>query len=53
MAGRVLVITGAFGVLGAAVAKAAAGQGAQLGLIDYAKDGPAPSGAGPSVAAST
>ena len=45
MAGRVLVITGAFGVLGSAVARAAAGQGARLGLIDFAKDGPAPDGA--------
>ena len=45
MAGRVLVITGAFGVLGSAVAKAAAGQGAQLALIDFAPDGPAPEGA--------
>jgi NAD(P)-dependent dehydrogenase (short-subunit alcohol dehydrogenase family) len=42
MAGRVVVITGAFGVLGSAVAKAAAGQGARLALIDFAKDGPAP-----------
>lgn len=45
MAGRVLVITGAFGVLGSAVATAAAGQGAQLALIDFAPDGPAPEGA--------
>jgi hypothetical protein len=41
-AGRVLVITGAFGVLGSAVAKAAAGQGARVALIDFAKDGPTP-----------
>jgi NAD(P)-dependent dehydrogenase (short-subunit alcohol dehydrogenase family) len=47
MAGRVIVITGAFGVLGQAVARAAAGQGARLALIDFAKDAPAglPSGA--------
>jgi NAD(P)-dependent dehydrogenase (short-subunit alcohol dehydrogenase family) len=45
MAGRVLVITGAFGVLGSAVARAAAGQGARLGLIDFAREGPAPDGA--------
>jgi NAD(P)-dependent dehydrogenase (short-subunit alcohol dehydrogenase family) len=45
MAGRVLVITGAFGVLGSAVAKAAAGQGARLALIDFAKDGPTVDGA--------
>ncbi|MBJ7411918.1 MAG: SDR family NAD(P)-dependent oxidoreductase [Phenylobacterium sp.] len=47
MAGRVVVITGAFGVLGQAVAKAAAAQGARVGLIDFAKDPPAglPSGA--------
>lgn len=45
MAGRIIVITGAFGVLGSAVAAAAAGQGARLALIDFAKDGPAPDGA--------
>jgi len=45
MAGRVIVITGAFGVLGSAVAAAAAGQGARVALIDFAKDGPAPDGA--------
>lgn len=47
MVGRIFAITGAFGVLGAAVAKAAAGQGARLALIDFAKDAPAglPSGA--------
>lgn len=45
MAGRVVAITGAFGVLGAAVATAAAAQGARLVLIDFAKDGPAPDGA--------
>ncbi|MDB5417807.1 MAG: NAD-dependent oxidoreductase [Phenylobacterium sp.] len=38
MPGRVLAITGAFGVLGSAVAQAAAAKGARLGLIDYAKD---------------
>lgn len=36
MAGRVFAITGAFGVLGSAVARAAAG--ARLALIDFAKD---------------
>ena len=41
MAGRVLAITGAFGVLGSAVAKAAAGQGARVALIDFAEHGPA------------
>jgi NAD(P)-dependent dehydrogenase (short-subunit alcohol dehydrogenase family) len=41
MAGRAVAITGAFGVLGGAVAKAAAGQGARLALIDFAK-APAP-----------
>jgi NAD(P)-dependent dehydrogenase (short-subunit alcohol dehydrogenase family) len=45
MAGRVLAITGAFGVLGSAVAKAAAGQGDRLALIDFAKDGSTPDGA--------
>lgn len=46
MAGRVFAITGASGVLGSALAKAAAAQGARLALIDFAKDAPAePSGA--------
>lgn len=46
MAGRVVVITGAFGVLGQAVAKAAAADGARLALVDFAPDAPAglPSG---------
>ncbi|MDB5447997.1 MAG: NAD-dependent oxidoreductase, partial [Phenylobacterium sp.] len=41
MGGRVYAITGAFGVLGSAVAKAAAGEGARLALIDFAKVAPA------------
>jgi NAD(P)-dependent dehydrogenase (short-subunit alcohol dehydrogenase family) len=41
MSGRVYAITGAFGVLGSAVAKAAAAQGARLALIDFAKQAPA------------
>lgn len=47
MAGRVIVITGAFGVLGRAVAQAAAEGGARLALVDFAKEPPAgvPSGA--------
>lgn len=49
MAGRVIAITGAFGVLGQAVAKAAAGQGAGLALIDFAKDAPAGLPSGPDV----
>lgn len=49
MAGRVIAITGAFGVLGQAVAKAAAAQGARLALIDFAKDAPAGSPAGDDV----
>jgi len=49
MAGRVFAITGAFGALGAAVAKAAAAQGARLALIDFAKDPPAGLPAGPDV----
>ena len=49
MAGRVIAITGAFGVLGQAVAKAAAGQGARLALIDFAKDAPAGLPSGPDV----
>jgi NAD(P)-dependent dehydrogenase (short-subunit alcohol dehydrogenase family) len=40
MAGRVFAITGAFGALGSAVAKAAAEQGARLALIDFAKTPP-------------
>lgn len=46
MAKRVIAITGAFGVLGQAVAKAAAAQGAALVLIDFAAVAPAslPSG---------
>ena len=40
MAGRVFAITGAFGVLGSAVAKAAAEQGARVALIDFAKTPP-------------
>jgi NAD(P)-dependent dehydrogenase (short-subunit alcohol dehydrogenase family) len=43
MAGRVIAITGAFGILGSAVARAAAAQGASLALIDAAK---APQGLG-------
>lgn len=49
MAGRVYVITGAFGVLGAAVAKAAADQGARLALIDFAKTAPPGLADGPDV----
>lgn len=49
MAGRVIAITGAFGVLGQAVAKAAAAQGARLALIDFAKEAPAGSPAGDDV----
>ena len=49
MAGRVIAITGAFGVLGQAVAKAAAAQGARLALIDFAKAAPAGSPSGDDV----
>ncbi len=49
MAGRVIAITGAFGVLGSAVAGAAAAQGARLALIDFAKAPPANLPAGPDV----
>lgn len=45
MTGRKIAITGAFGVLGQATAKAAADQGMQLALIDIAPSGPAPGGA--------
>ena len=40
MAGRVYAITGAFGILGSAVAKAAADAGGRLALIDFAPDPP-------------
>jgi NAD(P)-dependent dehydrogenase (short-subunit alcohol dehydrogenase family) len=40
MTGRVYAITGAFGALGSAVAKAAAAQGARLALIDFATSAP-------------
>ena len=49
MAGRVFAITGAFGVLGSAVAKAAAEAGARLALIDFAKDPPPGLPSGPDV----
>ena len=39
MSGRRIVVTGAFGVLGAAVAKAVAADGGRLALLDFA---PAP-----------
>jgi NAD(P)-dependent dehydrogenase (short-subunit alcohol dehydrogenase family) len=46
MAGRVFAVTGASGALGSAVAQAAAGRGARVALIDFAKAAPArPSGA--------
>ena len=40
MSGRIIVITGAFGVLGSAVARAAAETGARLALIDFATTAP-------------
>jgi NAD(P)-dependent dehydrogenase (short-subunit alcohol dehydrogenase family) len=40
MAGRVYAITGASGVLGAAVARAARAQGARIAVIDFAKAPP-------------
>jgi NAD(P)-dependent dehydrogenase (short-subunit alcohol dehydrogenase family) len=49
MAGHIYAITGAFGALGSAVAKAAAEQGARLALIDFAKDAPAHAPAGDEV----
>ena len=49
MAGRVIAITGAFGALGSAVARAAAAQGARLALIDFAKTPPAGLPTGPDV----
>jgi NAD(P)-dependent dehydrogenase (short-subunit alcohol dehydrogenase family) len=41
MAGRVLAVTGAFGVLGQAVARAAAARGDRIALIDFAETPPA------------
>ena len=49
MAGRVFAITGAFGALGSAVARAAADRGARLALIDFAKTPPPGLPAGPDV----
>jgi NAD(P)-dependent dehydrogenase (short-subunit alcohol dehydrogenase family) len=49
MAGRVIAITGAFGVLGSAVARAAAEQGARMALIDFAGTPPADLPTGPDV----
>ncbi len=49
MVGRVLAITGAFGVLGAAVARAAAAGGARLALIDLAAAAPPEAPSGPNV----
>jgi nucleoside-diphosphate-sugar epimerase len=45
MADRIIAITGAAGVLGSAVAKAAAELPSRLALIDHAKDCPGPQGA--------
>src|SRR3990167_7323905 len=47
MAGRVFAITGASGVLGSAVAKAAAAQGARVALIDHAARSDALAACGP------
>ncbi len=49
MAARVFAITGAFGVLGSAVAKAAAEAGARLALIDFANAPPPDLPSGPDV----
>lgn len=49
MAGRVFAITGAFGALGSAVARAAADRGARLALIDFAKTPPSGLLSGPDV----
>jgi NAD(P)-dependent dehydrogenase (short-subunit alcohol dehydrogenase family) len=45
MTGRIFAITGAAGVLGSAVAKAAAAQGHRLALIDHNSHCPGPDGA--------
>ncbi|MDP3854917.1 SDR family NAD(P)-dependent oxidoreductase [Phenylobacterium sp.] len=47
MTGRVFAVTGASGVLGSAVAKAAAAQGARVALIDHAKHSDALEACGP------
>ena len=47
MTGRVFAVTGASGVLGSAVAKAAAAQGARVALIDHAKHSDALAACGP------
>jgi len=49
MPGRIFAITGAFGALGSAVARAAHDQGARLALIDFAKEPPAGPPSGPDV----
>jgi NAD(P)-dependent dehydrogenase (short-subunit alcohol dehydrogenase family) len=49
VADRVYAVTGAFGVLGAAVARAAAAEGAKLALIDFATTAPAGLPAGEAV----
>ena len=49
MSGRVYAITGAFGALGSAVAKAAAAKGARLALIDFASSPPPGSPTGENV----
>ncbi|HEX5263063.1 MAG TPA: SDR family NAD(P)-dependent oxidoreductase [Phenylobacterium sp.] len=49
MVGRVYAITGAAGVLGSAVARKAAAEGARLALIDHAKALPADCPSGPDV----
>ena len=51
MSGRVYAITGAFGALGNAVAKAAAAKGARLALIDFAPTPPPGSPSGEDVLA--
>jgi len=47
MTGRVFAVTGASGVLGSAVAKAAAAQGAHVALIDHAEHSDALAACGP------
>jgi NAD(P)-dependent dehydrogenase (short-subunit alcohol dehydrogenase family) len=49
MASRIYAITGAFGVLGSAVARAAHERGARLALIDFAKAAPVGLPSGPDV----
>jgi len=49
MAGRVIVITGGFGVLGSAVAHSAVARGERIALVDYSPEAPDSAAVGPDV----